>query len=68
MNINLTYARTIRSTRRNGWIAMWNEYRPAKADGTPDMRHSPRYKARELPIGPNGERRLYIRGVLRAEK
>ena len=71
MTINeakLAYVRTIRSQRRNGWVAMWNEYRPKRADGAPDMRFSPRYKGRELHIGPNGERRYYVRGVLRAER
>ena len=51
------YARTIRQKRRNGWTAIWNEYRPAKADGTPDMRHT-----------ANGHKRLYINNLLRAEK
>lgn len=62
------YARTIRETRCNGWTAMWNEYRPAKADGTADMRHEPSGNARQLHTHANGHKRLYINNLLRAEK
>ena len=64
----LAYVRTIREARRNGWVAVWNEYRPKCADGSPDMRFSPRSKGRELHIGPRGQRRYYVRNLIRAER
>ena len=66
--MDIKYARTIRQKRRNGWTAIWNEYRPTKADGTPDMRYAPRTNGRQLHTHANGHRRLYINNLLRAEK
>ena len=66
----MIYARTIRQDHRSrrGWRVVWNEYRPAKRDGSPDMRCETRGKGRELHIHNNGHKRLYINNLLQAER
>ena len=53
---------------RNGWRVIWNEFLPAKNNGTPDRRCKPRPNHRMLHIHRNGHKRLYINNVLRAER
>jgi hypothetical protein len=52
---------------RNGWAATWNLFVPARADGGPDNRHTPRAGHRIIHTHKHGHRRLYVNNVLRAE-
>lgn len=57
-----------RVTGRNGWTITWNQYVPRKADGTRDARCAPRSGRVQVHNHARGHKRLYIDGVLAAER